>query len=79
MQHNERVDLALTKLQESENAKRLTLDLLKASVEKWKEESIGATQSEVERYHGAIIHTRTLINSIEQDFKSFELQSQSYN
>lgn len=70
---------ALKKLKESENAKRLTVELLKASVEKWKEDCIGATHIEIDRYHGAIIHTRSTIDLLEQDLKGFELQVQSYN
>ncbi|RNF52987.1 hypothetical protein EBI00_02485 [Marinomonas hwangdonensis] len=72
------LDDALKKLDASENAKRLTIDLLKASVERWKEESIGASQIEVDRYHGAIIHTRNTIELLEQNVKGFELQNQAY-
>jgi hypothetical protein len=78
MQQHEAFSEAVKKLNESDNAKRLTIDLLKASVEKWKEDCIGMTQLEVDRYHGAILHTRNTINLLEQDLKGFELQPQSY-
>lgn len=78
MQQHEEYSEAIKKLSESDNAKRLTINLLKASVEKWKEDCIGATQLEVDRYHGAIIHTRSTIDLLEQDLKGFELQPQSY-
>lgn len=79
MHLHESFDLALKQLKESDNAKRLTVNLLKASVEQWKEESIGKTQTEIERYHGAILHTRSTIDLLEQNFKNFELQPQVYN
>lgn len=78
MQQHEAFSKAVKKLNESDNAKRLTIDLLKASVEKWKEDCIGMTQLEVDRYHGAIMYTRNTINLLEQDLKGFELQPQSY-
>jgi hypothetical protein len=78
MSQHDDFDEALKKLKESENAKRLAIDLLKASVERWKEDCIGMTQLEIERFHGAIIHTRSTIDLLEQDLKGFELQPQSY-
>ncbi len=78
MQQHEEYSEAVKKLNESDNAKRLTINLLKASVEKWKEDCIGAAQIDVDRYHGAIIHTRLTIDLLEQDLKGFELQTQSY-
>ena len=78
MSQHDDFDEALKKLKESDNAKRLTINLLKTSVEKWKEDCIGAAQLEVDRYHGAIIHTRSTIDLLEQDLKNFELQTQSY-
>ena len=78
MQPLNEFDESLNKLRESDNAKRLTIRLLKASVEKWKEESIGALAPEVDRYHGAIMHTRSVIELLEQNLASFELQTQSY-
>jgi hypothetical protein len=48
-------------------AHRDLVKLVEAYIEKWKEDSIGKTEDEVAKYHGAIIHVRRMLKSLSND------------